>query len=251
VYTIELKDYTMISSGGKPGLNLLHLAVSEGDVCSIRSDSSDDAYLFIRALSTLLAPSKGVYRFKGEKLDFSDYRKILPVKKKIGFITPEAAMLSNRTIRENLLFIRYYFENSLSISLDDYTFRLCERFRIVDKLDIRPAALDSTDLRIAIAIRELCKLPELLLVEKPEDFIGQKNFALFVEVFEEFLQSRIPIIFFSDNNQFVRRFSNREIVIKNKRITVDETVKSQNSDGKGKSSSSRRANPEEYRASDS
>lgn len=220
MYTIELKDYTIIPSGSKTGLNLLHLAVSEGDVCSIRSDSSDDAHLFMRVLSTLLAPSKGVYHFKGEKLDFSDYRKILPVKKKIGFITPEAAMLSNRTIRENLLFIRYYFENSLSISLDDYTFRLCELFGIVDKLDMRPAALDSIDLRIAITIRELCKLPELLIIEKPEDFIGQKKFALFIEVFEEFLQSRIPVIFFSDNNHFIRRFSNREIVIKNKQVTA-------------------------------
>ncbi|MFO7558337.1 MAG: hypothetical protein R6X10_05870 [Desulfobacterales bacterium] len=220
VYTIELKDYNMIQPGNRTGLNLLHLAVSEGDVCAIHSDSSDDARLLIRTLSTLLAPSRGVYRFKGEQLDFSDYRKILPVKKKIGFIAQEAAMSSNRTIRENLLFIRYYFENSLSISLDAYTFKLCELFRIVDKLDMRPAALDATDLRIAITIRELCKLPELLLVEKPEDFIGQKKFTLFVDVFEEFLQSRIPVVFFSNNKHFIRRFSNREIVIKNKQVTA-------------------------------
>jgi ABC-type lipoprotein export system ATPase subunit len=220
MYFIELTDYTMMPPGNKTGLNLFHLAVSEGDVCSIRSDSWEDAHLLIRALSTLIAPSKGVYRFKGEKLDFSDYRKLLPIKKKIGFIAPEAAMISNRTIRENLLLIRYYFENSLSISLDDYTFRLCERFRIVDKLDMRPAALDPADLRIAITIREVTKLPELLLVEKPEDFIGQKNFTLFIEVFEEFCMSKVPIVFFSNNNHFIRRFSNREIVIKKQQVTA-------------------------------
>jgi ABC-type ATPase involved in cell division len=220
MYVSELTDYAIAASNGDRNLNLFHFTISRGDVCCIRTDSLDDAHMFLRALATLVAPEKGIYRFRGRKLDFSDYREILFAKKQIGFIAPETAMLSNRTIRQNLLFMRSYFENSLSITLDDDTFQLCKMFGLVDKLDLRPAALDPIDLRIAITIRELIKPIELLILERPEFFVGQNNFSLFTEVFQTFFRANIPVVFFSEDTSFQRRFSTREIIINEKRITT-------------------------------
>ncbi len=220
MYLIELLDYTIAPIGKGNGLNKFYFALSRGDACSISTDSADDAHLFLKALTTLVYPVEGIYRFKGEPVDFSDYRSLLSCKKKIGYIAPDSAMISNITVRENLLLKRYYFENSHSLSLNENVLRLCSMFDICDKLDLRPAMLTLIDLRIAITIREMTKPPDLLLLERPEDFIGHTKFSLFKKILKDMLLSKIPIVFISYDRNFVEAFSNKKILINGGKLTT-------------------------------
>ena len=167
MHVIELTDYTLSPVVEGNGLQGIFFNLSEGDVCAIEADEEDDAAVFLRALGTLTLPVKGTYRFRGENQDLFDYRHLLPIKKKIGYVAQDSAMISNRTVRENLLLMRNYFENSLFIDLDESTAQLCRKFDLEDKLDMRPGALNPLDLQIAITIRELSKSPEVLLVDRP------------------------------------------------------------------------------------
>ena len=169
--------------------------------------------MFLRALATLERPDKGVYRFMGKSLDFSDYRKLLPCKKKIGYIASDSALLSNLTIRENLLFMRSYFENSLLLTIDENIAELCRIFDIQDKLDLHPAELNPLDLQSAILIRELTKSPDVVLFEYPEDFIGHTKFNLFVEILKNMLLSKLPVVFISGLKDFIEEFSTKKILI--------------------------------------
>ncbi len=91
------------------GLPLLISVISAGDVCSLTSDNADDANLFLRALATLEVPASGEYFFQGERLDFSSYVNLLPYKRRIGYISPEASLIGNRTLRENLFHQDFLF----------------------------------------------------------------------------------------------------------------------------------------------
>ncbi len=217
---IELSDYTLTPTGTGNGLNEFYFALSKGDICSIHADSEDDAHIFLKALATLIRPAKGTYRFMGEKVDFSDYRNLLPCKKKIGYISQDSAMISNKTVRENLLFMRYYFENSLLITLDENASRLCSIFNIQDKLDMHPAEISLMDLRIAITIRELSKSPDLLLIEHPEDFISHAKFDFFVKILKDMLLSGLTVVFISNKKSFVEEFSDRNILITGGTLTT-------------------------------
>lgn len=224
MYVCELTDYGIASSDGSRNLNLFHFTISRGDVCRVQTDFLDDASLFLRALATLTAPIKGSYRFQGTPLDFSDYRNLLPVKRQIGYIAPETAMLSNRTIRQNFLLMRSYFEDSVTLTLDDVVFRLCQQFNLVGKLDLRPAELDPIDLRTAIMIRELTKSPSLLILERPEFFVGQRSLAMFMERFQSMVAARIPVVFLSGDTTLNHRFATREIIIRDKVVTVGDGI---------------------------
>lgn len=221
---IELTDYTTEPIGTGHGLYDVSFILSKGDVCSIQTDSQDDAHNFLRALATLTPPVNGSYAFKGDKLDFSDYRNLLCYKKQIGYVGPDSALLSNRTIRENLLFMRYHFENSLSIDLDDNTAHLCRLFEIESELDMRPAAMNPLDVRVAITIRELAKSPEVLLLFRPEDFVGQTKFDLLMDILKKLVASETPVVFLSYENGFLETLSSRKIVIADGRL---KTVGSQ------------------------
>ncbi len=217
---IELSDYTLSPLGQGNGLNRFYFDLSKGDVCSIQADLPDDAHLFLKAIAMLEHPTDGVYRFMGKKINFLDHRNLLPYKKKIGYIATDTSMISNMSIRENLLLMRYYFENSLSIDIKDNVKNLCVIFDIYDKLDIRPGELRPTELQSAIAIREVTKSPDILLFERPENFIRHTKFDLFAKLFKEMLLSGLPVVFISYDADFVKKFSNRKILISGGNLTT-------------------------------
>jgi ABC-type lipoprotein export system ATPase subunit len=220
MHLIELSNYSLAPTGSGNGLDGFYLVLSKGDIYSIQADLIDDAHNLLRALATLTLPIQGRYLFMGEKLDFSDYRKLLRYKKKIGYIASDSAMISNRTIRENLLLKRNYFENSLSIDLDENTANLCRLFNIEKELDIRPAALNPLDLRLAITIRELTKPPEILLLNRPEDFVGQTKFDLFTDIFKDLLVSEMPVVLLSYHIAFIEQFATKKILITDGNLTI-------------------------------
>jgi ABC-type ATPase involved in cell division len=213
MHLIELSDYTLARPENGNGIKTFNFSLSRGEVCSIHSDSFDDAHLLIQALATLVHPLQGEYRFQGQVIEFSDYRDVLFCKKKIGYIASGSAMLSNKTVRENLLLSRCYFENSLSLTLDENVLRLCRIFGIQNKLDLRSSEINQLDSRIAISIRELTKPLELLLLERPEDFIKHSQFGLFMQILKDVILSEVPVVFVSYNKNFVEKFSNKKILI--------------------------------------
>ena len=217
---IELSDYSLSPDGIGNGLDQFHFALSKGDVFSIQADSYDDAHLFLKALAMLELPVKGTYRFMGEKIDFSDYRNLLPYKKKIGYVASDSGMISNRTVRENLLLMRSYFENSPFLAIDENIAELCRLFDIQNELDMRPAALDPLDLQSAILIRELSKSPDILLLDCPESLISRSKFDLLFDILKGLLNAKLPIVFISYETEFIEEFSNKKVLITGRSLTT-------------------------------
>lgn len=217
---IEMSNYTLEPLGSGEGIKDFHFALSPGDVCAIEAQWPDDANEFLRALATLSPPARGTYRFKGERINLKTYKDALRCKPKIGYIAPDAAMISNLTIRQNILIQRYYFENDLNIDLDDKLKTLCDQTGICNKLDKRPAELNAMEAQLAIVIREMSKKPQVLLLNRPEDFIGHAQFDLLVEIFGKWIAKNKPVVFLSYDRRLIRRFANRKIIISNSTLTT-------------------------------
>jgi ABC-type lipoprotein export system ATPase subunit len=221
---IEMVDYTLEPQGSGKGINGFNFALSNGNVCAIEAQNPDDANVFLRALATLAKPVRGTYLFEGDRINLKSYEDMLRCKPKIGYIAPDTALISNLTIRQNILLQRYYFENDLSIDLDDHIKSVCDTFGINEKLDMRPAELNSMDAQIAIVIREISKNPMVLLIDRPEDFIGHAKFDYLVQIFNDWISNHKPVVFISYDRRLVRRFANRKILITNGVLnTVDLT----------------------------
>ena len=69
------------------------------------------------------------------------------------------------------------------------------------------------DLRNAIAIRELTKSFDVLLLDRPENYFGFKSFYIFNEILENTLEAGHAVVFFSRDRNFIETFSNRKILI--------------------------------------
>ncbi len=217
---IEMLDYTLAPQGSGKGINGFYFALSPGDVCAIEAQVPDDATMFLRSVATLIRPVKGTYRYEGKHINMASHKAMLSCKPKIGYIAPDAALISNLTIRQNILIKRYYLENDLTIDLDEKLQNLCDTFGICNKLDMRPADLNTMESQMAIVIREISKKPEVLLLDRPEDFIGHSKFDILAEIFNDWIVKRKPVVFLSYDRRLIRRFANRKILITNGALTT-------------------------------
>ena len=217
---VDLKEFTLMPGAAAHGLVSVNLTIEEAYLWRIDTPDPAQARLLLRALATLERPDRGRYHFKGELLDFSDYRHLLPVKRRIAYISSDAALISNRTLRENLLLGRFYHENSLEIRLDDRIRVLIDCFDLADKLEIRAARLSQLDRRIAICIREIAKEPDLLLIYRPEDMIDHQRFDPFVEHLESTAADTLGGLVFSNDEAFLERFTNCRLKLNKGQLEV-------------------------------
>ncbi len=223
MHLLQLNNYTLAAQGSGDGLSGFSFSLDKGDVCAIESANPDDAQLFLRALATLVHPLKGTYVFKGHPHDLKKYGEMLGYKKQIGYVARDAALISNMSIRQNLLLQRYYYENRLDIDLEPEALSLCGDFGLMEKLDRRPSELNTMEIQAAIVIRELTKRADVMLLSQPEDFIGHAKFDLLVTLFNQLITARLPIVFLSYDQRLVERFANRKVMINNGSLTAMTT----------------------------
>lgn len=216
---IDINHYSLAPWGVSDGFRDAEFSLQTGDVVAVTFEIPDDGHLLFRALATLVCPLTGEYRFDGRLLMFDDYRKLLPVKRKIGYVGADAALISNRTILENLLFMRYYFEDTMNIQLNEETAQLCRQCGLSDKLGFRPASLNPLDTRLVIYIRELAKQPAVLLLDRPEDImIPSENYRGLIPHFEKLISTGMPVVMISYDPGFIDRFATKVVQIRSGRI---------------------------------
>jgi len=218
---LELSTYVLAPTGKGKGIGAFDFTLAEGDVCVVKADLADDANLFLRALATLVRPERGNYIFKGEVLDFADYRNLLSFKRKIAYIPYYSSLISNRTLFDNLQLMDAYFGNRLSRTLPEKIMDLCRFFQIEDKLELRPAHVDPESLRLAVIVRELCKDPEVVMVDGPRHFLGHRKFDLFLNVLQKMSASGVPLVFSSCDEDVAKPYRYKEVWITSGTLTVN------------------------------
>lgn len=204
---IELSNYSLKPVQEGNGIRDLFFIAVRGDVWAIQPKMASDAHLFINGLATLAYPVNGRYLYNGNALDFSDYRQLLSTKKKIGYLTPDTALLSNRTIRENLSVANAYFKNDLSFALDRETLDMCSLFGIDQLIEKRPVNLGTQDQKKAMVVREMMKKPDMMLIEYPEEFVDGKGLARLTDILNEMIESGMTLVYLSYDKDFLKAFS--------------------------------------------
>ncbi len=221
---VELTNYRLPPTNTGRTLAPFDLRIAPGRRWVLATDAFDEAHLLMGALATLVTPEAGRFSFCGRPVDFSDYRRLLPIKRRIAYMGHETNLLSNRTIRENLLLARCYFEDRLHLDLDPQAEALCARFQLSGKLGLRPAHLNSVDRKAAVAIRELTKNPDLLVIDGAEELIGHSAFGYMADIIRQMVANGAALVLFSEMPNAFSGIAGNMIRIRNGRIDTFDTV---------------------------
>ncbi len=210
---VAIEDYVIASEKAGHGLKKCSLTIGPGEVVYLESSDPADGLLLLRALATLEKPDAGRYFFLGHEHRTDDYRDLLECKRRISYIAQDASLISNLSIRENLLLMKWYFGNSFSIGLGAEEKVLCQLLDLERKIELRPSELDQVDIQLAVIVRELSKNPEIILIDRPGDLVTDRRFQVVRRVLEEFILKSVPLVFTSGGDAFFRKAANRHLVL--------------------------------------
>jgi ABC-type lipoprotein export system ATPase subunit len=209
---IDITDLAMAAPGTTGPRGLLRITVVRGDVIAIITDPPADGRHLLRVLATLEEPERGEYRFNGKKIDLKDYRRCLSVKRQIGYVAPDAGMISNRTLRENLLLNRFYSENDLTVDIDETMASLCRGAGLFNMLNRRPSVLSDSELLKAITIREMGKAPAVMLIDRPENFMKIDEDDRIYSHLKNMVESGTAVVFVSHNRKMTG-LASRQLIL--------------------------------------
>ncbi|NQW10550.1 MAG: phosphonate ABC transporter ATP-binding protein [Alphaproteobacteria bacterium] len=214
---LRLNDLTKVYATGDRALSGVTFTVEPGQVVGLIGPSGAGKSTLIRCVNRLIEPTSGQVFLGDIDVTKLSRRGLRQVRRRIGMIFQEYALVERLTVMENVLsgrlgyvgFWRSFFRRFPPEAVEK-AYRLLDRVGLSDQVDKRADALSGGQRqRVGIA-RALEQDPDLLLVDEPTASLDPKTsrqiMRLIVEICDE---SGLPAIINIHDvalaQQFVRR----------------------------------------------
>lgn len=120
----------------------------------------------LKLMAGLLFPDEGKVEVLGR--DINKEHDILDIKQSTGFVFQDAALLSNLTIKENLLLpLNFYYKDMSAEEKEGRVMELLEKVNLTGELDFRPAQLSMGEAKLISLCRALIAEPDILFLDEP------------------------------------------------------------------------------------
>lgn len=182
---------------GDRALKSIDLEVPRGQMMALIGPSGAGKSTLIRCVNRLVEPTSGSVRLNGVELTTLSARALRHMRRRMGMIFQEYALVERLTVMENVLsgrlgyvgFWRSFFRKYPQADIDE-AFRLLERVGLDDMVDKRADELSGGQRqRVGIA-RALIQDPELLLVDEPTASLDPKTSRQIMRLICELCEER-------------------------------------------------------------
>lgn len=187
---------------GDLALSGVDLSVNPGEVVALIGPSGAGKSTLIRCVNRLVEPTSGRITIEGQDISAASQRQLHIIRRKIGMIFQEFALVERLTVMENVLsgrlgYVPFWRSLMRRFPAQDIgrAFELLERVGLSEHVDKRADQLSGGQRqRVGIA-RALAQSPSLLLVDEPTASLDPKTsrqiMRLILEACEE---HRLPAI---------------------------------------------------------
>ena len=205
----------------------INFSIESGEFVVILGNNGVGKSTLLRIISSLMRPTNGKIFFKGE-----EQREILMLwLKKMGYISEETRLYSDLNSIENLrLYGTFYEAKNLNLKIND----------ILEEIDLihvakMPIRNFSSGMKKRLMIGRLMLYePEILLLDEPYTGLDVKSKKWFREFLEKFHKKGGTVLMVTHQFEQGMEITNRLLVIKNKKILKNFSIKNLNSENLNK-----------------
>jgi phosphonate transport system ATP-binding protein len=219
---LEIRDLTKRYARGDLALSGVNLTVRPGEVVALIGPSGAGKSTLIRCVNRLVEPSSGQIVLNGLDITRAPAKHLHTVRRSIGMIFQEFALVERLTVMENVLsgrlgYVSFWRSLLRRFSAEDVSqaLSLLDRVGLSEHMDKRADQLSGGQRqRVGIA-RALQQTPSLLLVDEPTASLDPKTsrqiMRLIVEICEE---RKLPSIINIHDVPLATSFASRIVGLK-------------------------------------
>ena len=182
---------------GDRALKGIDLEVPDGQVMALIGPSGAGKSTLIRCVNRMVEPTSGRILLNDLDIRSLSQSKLRLVRRRMGMIFQEYALVERLTVMENVLsgrlgyvgFWRSYFRKFPQSDIDE-AFRLLERVGLAEMCDKRADELSGGQRQRVGICRALIQNPELLLVDEPTASLDPKTSRQIMRLICELCQER-------------------------------------------------------------
>jgi phosphonate transport system ATP-binding protein len=194
---LRLTKFTKQYKTGDLALKDVDLEIPDGQVLALIGPSGAGKSTLIRCVNRLVEPTSGTAMLNETELTTLSQSKLRKMRRRIGMIFQEYALVERLSVMENVLsgrlgyvgFWRSYFRKFPQSDIDE-AFRLLERVGLDHMADKRADELSGGQRQRVGICRALIQNPELLLVDEPTASLDPKTSRQIMRLIKELCQER-------------------------------------------------------------
>ena len=226
---LELKGLTKAYTAKDLALEDVSLTVGEGQIVALIGPSGAGKSTLIRCINRLVEPTSGSVLLNGTDITAMPTRRLREVRRQMGMIFQEYALVERLTVMENILsgrlgyvgFWRSLFRK-FGVDAEQAAFELLDKVDLPDMADKRADALSGGQRqRVGIA-RALIQNPALLLVDEPTASLDPKTARQVMRLIRDLCRERnLTAIINIHDVALAQQFVERVVGLKVGKIAYD------------------------------
>lgn len=220
IKSLEFKDVSFGFEGQDKILDNTSLKFPLGEIVSLRGDRGAGRSTLLQLLAGLQIPTHGQFEINGANVIDLNFEDFLPYRLKIGYSFDFGGLISNRTIKENLLLPLNYHQICSGIEAEERVFIYIEKFGLTKFKDLRPANVSGGIRKLTCLIRPLLLEPEILLLDDLTVGLSKPLVEIFCSAIDDLRKSgkNHTVIFSSYDEAFVQQIESASIYFESGQI---------------------------------
>jgi len=210
--------------GGERVLRGIDLEIRRGETVALVGSSGAGKSVLLKHIIGLLAPDRGDVRLEGESVAQARPKQLARLRRRMGYVFQDAALLDSLTVRENL---RLALDDDACEQDREYAERrITEALELVNLdarvLERRPAELSGGMRKRVGVARAVINAPEIILYDEPTTGLDPRNVEaindLILAARDRFGSTSAVV---THDLPSIRRFADRVVLLVGGRIHFD------------------------------
>jgi cell division transport system ATP-binding protein len=220
---IEMRDVSVIYSGGVDALHHVNLKINDGDFTFVVGPSGAGKSTMIKLILKEIDPSSGSIYVNGYNLNKLRRRRIPALRRTIGFVFQDFRLIPSMTVYENIAFVLRVVDAPLKYIKKRVPY-VINLVGLEGKAKNYPNELSGGEMqRVAIA-RALVNDPQLIIADEPTGNIDPEMSYEIMELLQSINEIGTTILMVTHEHSLVRHFGGRIININQGEVVFDEIV---------------------------
>ncbi|HOV15068.1 MAG TPA: ATP-binding cassette domain-containing protein [Spirochaetota bacterium] len=224
---LELRDVNF-SATNESILTNINLKIVKDTFVAIIGRSGSGKSTLLKIMAGLQVPDSGNVIINNCDITDFGYEEMIPVRKKIGYAFQDAALISNLSIKENLMLgLDFHFPKLTRWDKERMVRKILDRMMILHTFDSRPAELSLGEKKIISIARSMVIEPEILFLDEPFAFIDISISKMIKNIIKEYSDKEsTTVICVTNSRVLINELADHIMIIDNGNITLNSSKES-------------------------